>query len=369
MRILLLEPFLEGSHREWVNGLVRYSSHNMEVMSLPGRHWKWRMHGAAPHFASLLAGQTEKFDLIVATDFLDLSAFLGISRKFSSGIPTVLYFHENQLAYPWSPKDPDIAMQRDRHYAFINITSALAADSVLFSTHYQKNSFLKELPGYLKAFPDFRLDESPEIIGMKSSVVPPGVELPDLSAVFPEDAPKTDRSPVIVWNHRWEFDKGPDLFFKTLYLLKEKEIPFRLVVLGKAYGKVPPVFEEAKNRLHDRILHWGYCDRRADYYHWLRQSDIAAVTNYQDFFGMSVIEAAWMGCTLLLPHRLAYPEIFGEHAQWYENDGEFIGAVEHMLVNYKRRQTSPVLRENLNKYRWESCIREYDAHFGSLISG
>ena len=35
-------------------------------------------------------------------------------------IPIVMYFHENQITYPWSPNDRDIIKERDHHYGFIN---------------------------------------------------------------------------------------------------------------------------------------------------------------------------------------------------------------------------------------------------------
>jgi glycosyltransferase involved in cell wall biosynthesis len=36
----------------------------------------------------------------------------------------------------------------------------------------------------------------------------------------------------IVWNHRWEWDKGPDQLFNALYNLKDAGLDFRLSVLG-----------------------------------------------------------------------------------------------------------------------------------------
>jgi glycosyltransferase involved in cell wall biosynthesis len=326
------------------------------------------MHGAAPHFASQLSGLSNRVDLIIASDFLDLASFLGLSRMHIGSTPSAIYFHENQLAYPWSPKDPDRALQRDRHYAFINLTSALAADSVIFSTHFQKDSFLDALPAYLNAYPDFRLEGSRASINNKSVVISPGLELPQsLPSIEIAKLNSTEHSPIIVWNHRWEFDKGPELFFRALYSLQEQNIAFRLVVLGKAYGKAPPIFDEAKSRLHHHILHWGYCASREEYFYWLGQSDIAAITSYQDFFGMSVIEAAWMGCTPLLPRRLAYPEIFGELAEWYDTDGAFINRLRQLIVNFIPAPYSLSLREKLKKHLWENCIREYDTHFDSMV--
>ena len=52
-------------------------------------------------------------DLIVATDMLDLTTFAALTRHRTAGIPMVVYFHENQITYPWSPTDADVKTQRN----------------------------------------------------------------------------------------------------------------------------------------------------------------------------------------------------------------------------------------------------------------
>ena len=61
-----------------------------------------------------------------------------------------VYFHENQMSYPWSPTDRDVAKDRDKHYGFINFTTALAADAVFYNSQYHLESFFKELVKLLK---------------------------------------------------------------------------------------------------------------------------------------------------------------------------------------------------------------------------
>ena len=91
-------------------------------------------------------------DLLLVSDMLDLTTFLALTRKRTATIPTALYFHENQLSYPWSPNGTNPAQQR-AHYAFINYTSALAADAVLFNSGYHLEVFNDQLPDFLKGFP------------------------------------------------------------------------------------------------------------------------------------------------------------------------------------------------------------------------
>ena len=154
LKILLLEPYLTGSHQSWAEEYARHSRHEVEIIGLRGKYWKWRMHGGAVSLANRYDELGYKPDLILASDMCDLSTFLGLARP--SGVKTALYFHENQLTYPWSPDDADPVHKRDMHYAFINYASALAADKVVFNSHYHMQSFLDELPRFLKTFPDSR---------------------------------------------------------------------------------------------------------------------------------------------------------------------------------------------------------------------
>ena len=47
LQILYLEAFFGGSHRAFAEGLQRHSRHQIELITLPDRFWKWRMRGAA----------------------------------------------------------------------------------------------------------------------------------------------------------------------------------------------------------------------------------------------------------------------------------------------------------------------------------
>jgi hypothetical protein len=86
VRILIVEPFFSGSHRQWAEGYMQHSAHQIELLTLEGRHWKWRMHGGAV----ALAGQYDQLktgtpDLILATDMLDLTTFMALTRRRTAG--------------------------------------------------------------------------------------------------------------------------------------------------------------------------------------------------------------------------------------------------------------------------------------------
>ena len=126
MRVALLSPYDGGSHGVWARGLARHARADIDLLALPARFWKWRMHGGALSLARRYA-EGGSYDRILATDMLDLSTFLALTRRQTAATPAMLYAHENQLTYPL-PEAPGTgpmrrqAGERDRHYAFINLS-------------------------------------------------------------------------------------------------------------------------------------------------------------------------------------------------------------------------------------------------------
>jgi glycosyltransferase involved in cell wall biosynthesis len=368
MKILLIEPFFSGSHQKWAESLKKFSVHQIEILSLPGKFWKWRMHGGAVELARQFLQMNYQPDLIIASDMLDLNVFLSLTRAKTSHIPTAIYFHENQLTYPWSPTDADVQKNRDLHYSFINYTSALAADKLFFNSQYHMQSFLDALPGFLNIYPDFNGLELVDAITQKSEVLHLGLDLEKLHQHKPKETDKPNRA-VILWNHRWEYDKNPEAFFEALFEIKNRGVEFKLIVLGEKTNKYPTIFDEAKKELNDCIFHWGYAESSAEYARLLWLADILPVTSYQDFFGGSVVEA--MACDVfpLLPNRLAYPEHLPEAYRktfLYDNTENFVNRLQRLIFDVKviRKQN---IHQWVMHYDWQSCIKKYDQTFQNML--
>ena len=371
MQIVLLEPFMVGSHADWATGYQKHSRHDVRILSLEGKYWKWRMHGGAVTLAKRFVAEELKPDLLLATDMLDLTAFLALTRKVTADIPVALYMHENQLSYPWSPTDADPGLQRDAHYCFINYTSALAADQVLFNSDYHRQDFLAELSRFLKTFPDHNEAETVQQIADKSRTLHLGLDLQKFDDYQPTADERTGKPPLILWNHRWEYDKNPDEFFAALFALQEQGVDFELAVLGESYQKQPAIFAAAKEQLDQQVVHWGYAESFAEYAKWLWRADILPVTSIHDFFGISVVEAVYCGCYPLLPKRLAYPEHFpqGVHeASFYSDSAELVERLGRLCR--QPEELRPQARQSLvARYDWNVMAASYDERFSVAAAG
>ena len=117
--------------------------------------------------------------------------------------------------------------------------------------------------------------------------------------------------PVVVWNHRWEYDKGPEAFLHVLMEAKRCGAEFRLAVMGEQFEVAPEAFARMREVFHEDIVQWGMVESREDYVRCLQSSDVALVTAHHDFFGISVLECAAAGLRIVAPDELAYPEHFG----------------------------------------------------------
>lgn len=353
MRFLFLEPFYGGSHRDFAKGLAAHSRHDIHLATLPARFWKWRMRGAALHFVQTI-GDLAPFDGIITTGLMSLADFTALCGEYRP--PTMVYFHENQLTYPLAPGE-----QMDLQFGFTDITTALCADRVLFNSRFHFDRFFSLLPGFIGQMPEFKPHWAVDAIRNKAHVLHPGCRFDEASL---DPAPLHPGPPLVVWNHRWEFDKNPQAFFDALDRVDRMGIDFRLALLGENYQAEPKVFVEAKSRFGDRIVQFGFAQSKDAYVGWLRKGFVAVSTAIQENFGIAVVEAMRQGCLPLLPHRLSYPEILPKEfhgAFLYRDDDDLVAKLADMLRHPGRYTVHrPVLADMMARHAWPSVVDRYD---------
>ena len=179
-------------------------------------------------------------------------------------------------------------------------------------------------------------------------------------------ASKTHNEAIILWNHRWEYDKNPNLYFESLLRLKEEKIPFKLIVLGESYKNSPPVFAKIETSLQEQIIHFGFAPSFQQYAELLWQADILPVTSNQDFFGGSVVEAIYCDCYPILPDRLAYPEHIPTENRvphFYNTEEEFYQKLKGVVLNISQVQSDGSNKNFVARYDWSNLAPLYDQAF------
>jgi glycosyltransferase involved in cell wall biosynthesis len=355
--ILLLSGYDAASHRYWRNLLVEnLPQFNWTQLALPDRHFSWRIRGNSLNFAFQFKQEvSRKYDLVIATSMVDLASLIGLVPQLGQ-TPSLVYFHENQFVYPSSSASDNANRKANEVSAQLtSIYTALAATRVLFNSEYNRSTFLSGVSKLLKRLPDKFPKQLVESIENRSQVLAVPIK-PNLSQTLLTERQR-NVVPHIVWNHRWEYDKQPNVFFDALKLLKQSGYQFKLHILGQAFREVPECFYMAEKYFENEILTFGF-QSRASYQEILNTSDIVVSSALHDFQGLSLMEAINSGCIPVAPNRVAYPEYVSKSNLYSVDD---VKNEAFSLFNQLKLQIG--IKEqafyNLTDYESDKLIPEY----------
>jgi glycosyltransferase involved in cell wall biosynthesis len=352
-KVLLLSAYEAESHRYWRDGLVRaFPEFDFHCLVLPPRHFQWRIRGNALYWSQELAQELDQeFDLVLATSMVDLATLRGIVPQLSR-IPNVLYFHENQLDFPLS----DIAQGR-LEPAMVNIYSALAADQLVFNSQYNLETFMSGCSALLSKFPDFVPSGLSDRLRAKAQVLPVPID----DALFSVDSKPGNRIAKVghvIWNHRWEYDKGPDLLLQIVEALPESaDIQFSVV--GQSFRHQPEAFAALKLVLEQRgwLSNWGYIESKSDYLSVLRQGQVVLSTALHEYQGLAVLEACASGCIPVVPDRLAYKEYVPDTCRYLSGGDEPQAAADLIMKVLDKADDA---RELARGFSWSAQKTAYE---------
>ena len=376
MKVLSLQPWYGGSHRQFADGWSSRSGHQWTTLGLPDRNWKWRMRHAAVEFARQIEQRSsngESWDVVFCTDMLNAAELRSLARPMSN-LPMVVYFHENQFAYPIRGKQ-----NPDHHFLITNFISALAGDEVWFNSQFNLESMISGLVEHSETWPDF--DPRAEIASIreKARIVPPPISFPknNVATLIADRKSRIQAGdPVhLVWAARWEYDKNPDALLKCLELLAQQRVPFRLSVIGEQADYIPASFDSIREQFELQIENWGYQESRDVYWSVLNSADVLLSTATHEFFGLSVAEAISVGTWPMLPNRLAYPELLGiENASQrtdlflYQSTAKQLAAKIRKLDsdrNWNFEQLEKLAGEIRDRLEFDCCSKRMD----QMLSG
>lgn len=366
LRVLLVEPYLGGSHRSWAEGYARTSAHDVDIVSLPAVHWRWRMQGAhlalgpAVDAAVAVGGP---FDVVLASSMTNVPALLGHARRSLGTTPVVLYVHENQLTFPLPP-----GVERDLTYAMLNWTSMAASDRVVFNSRYHRDAWFEALPGFLARLPDHRARRLVDEVAGLSTVLPVGADLAALDRV-----PRiTSGRPLLLWNHRWEWDKGPDVLARALERLVAIGVDLDVALAGERPAERPPELASLADLLGTRLVHEGHASP-AEYRALLRRSDVVVSTARHEFFGVALTEAVYAGACPVVPDRLVYPERVPDELHdrcLYRSDDELVDRLRRLSTHrHEAAAIADELHPVMAALDWSSVAPAYDDLLAEAAGG
>jgi len=354
-RVLIIEPYFGGSHKQFLEGLQKYVPADYQLLSLPARKWKMRMQLSAPWFVEqikAIPAVDRYFDSVLCSTFIDVAVLRALLLRidgWNNKTKVLTYFHENQFAYPQRFGESD-----QYQFISINFNSALVADGIAFNSEYNRQSFLRGCSKSLQAISsEMKFPGLIKELSGKSCVLFPGV---DFAAIDKINWKTTTDIPVIVWNHRWEHDKKPESFFLALQILERRGVDFRLIVLGQSYSDSPACFAEAEKTFQDKIIHFGFVPSYEQYIEMLSLGDIVVSTSLHEFYGISIIEAVRAGCVPVLPDRLSYPELFAK--EFLYSDDALSERLEREITK-KSRLTQETAKAMTNPFSWPSMQQCY----------
>ncbi|XP_036966027.1 glycosyltransferase-like domain-containing protein 1 isoform X4 [Acanthopagrus latus] len=339
--VLLVEAFYGGSHKQLIDLLQENIS--CSVCTLPAKKWHWRARTAALHFSQTIP-TCPSHRVLFCSSVLNLCELVAL-RPDLARLKKVLYFHENQLVYP-------VRKDQERDFQLLpehKLICRSHVDDIITPQDEQ------EAPRLLSS-PDESLTVSCEQQDPhQTTTAEPRTDPRPVSEGDPED----QRRPLhIVWPHRWEHDKDPELFFSTLIKLKERRLDFHLSVLGETFTDPPEIFPEARRLLDRHILNWGFLPSKDDYLKVLCEADVVVSTARHEFFGVAMLEAVHCGCYPLCPKALVYPEIFP--AEYLYSTPEQLCKRLQSLCRRPDVARRHVVKVDTSSFSWSSLKERYE---------
>ena len=371
-RLLLLSAYDAPSHAYWRHQLRnQLAEFEWTELCLPPRYFNWRIRGNAMQWASTeTASLARDYDLVLATSMVDLASLRGLIPKLAA-VPSLLYFHENQFAYPAGRQRHDNIEPQ-----IVPLYAALCADAVVFNSAFNRDTcregvrqLAKRLPEGLPAQLFTKLDAA--------EVLP--VPLASAGDSYSNRAALPTDSPMeIVWNHRWEYDKGIELLAHIIEQVKEAHLRIRFHIVGQQFRHIPEAFEAIDRHLNEISANFdmprgnfGYIEDADQYQTLLASCHVALSTAKHDFQGLSVQQACLAGCQAAVPDALVYPEYVPPQLRYQtcKDCRQTAAAAVSLLRHIKRKLEDGVWSKiDLSAYLGPDLLNRYRDLFLSLIN-
>jgi len=224
--------------------------------------------------------------------------------------------------------------------AYINYFNRIDAKitGIIHAGSFTDTDFVRDMERWAKNFEDIVFDISHRVFCasnfIREDILRKRIVSPDKLIVtgLPVDyaglgdhmmAPKRDQ---VVFNGRLCDEKQPWLFDEL-----ERQVKHR----------VGDHVEFVRTQQHNF--------NKADYYQCLAESKVVVSYALQENFGFGIAEAAYLGCTPVLPNRLVYPELY-EEKYLYDRFEQSVDQVCDALQNYQYQSIQLNTQDCISKW-------------------
>ncbi len=285
--ILALEPYFGGVRRNMLETLVRCSRHRWTLLTLPPRRMERRLAASAHWFAEQLARRAAgPIDVLFTCDALNLADLNRLCPTIRD-IPSVVYFHNNQL--------PDLTQAVNQQpMDLTNLTSSTAATEIWFNSKNHAATFLEGIKGLISLHRELQSPNPLDSLIAKMHLVPPPVD----TGFFYEtlDTSTLQRDPNSIFVETRDAHMG--LLNSALEILSVRKRALQLLVSGpvKQLTSCMPrqVISESNTSAQLRAL---------------LSAGAFVSTKLTTPFDENAVRALSLGCRPVLPRTGVYPDL------------------------------------------------------------
>lgn len=315
-------------------------------------------------------------DVILATSMLNLPAARGMYPALIK--PTVVYFHENQFAYPIGSSgrhgdkrsdSSSIAATVDLHFAYSQFQTATIADAVVFNSQHNRQTFLSGCETFLRRMPDTRYPSTVSMIAAKSHIVPPGFE-PCFTSPATAIVDRDRDTIAIGWVGRLESDRRFDRLIAVVDRLATHSTKFELILLGPRPNRMPQTWSAMLDRHADRVRIDGFVKSEPVYRNYLASMDIVISTTDHEFFGIAMCEAIHAGAIPVVPDGLAYDDYVPDRLRIRRDDDFVRNMCDRILElrdSHRRTQLRSRCQASISTLTRRSMVDRLDALLESVV--
>jgi uncharacterized protein DUF3524 len=284
--ILALEPFYGGARRIMLDALIHCSRHRWTLLKLPPRRIERRLSAAAHWFAEQLSRHwVGRTNLLFTSEAMNLSDLYRLAPGLLQ-LPSVVYFHENQL--------PEVDADRETTLDFVNLNTAAAATEIWFNSLYHLRMFLARASALVKRHPDLAARSPLPDLTAKSQVMPPPLGSHLVQEIAEAERPKRERRNVFVETR----DANMNLLNSAIGTVMRRGEKFQLITVGPV-EQLNPDFPRITLPESDESAH----------IRGMLQSNLFISAKVNATSDHHAVRALLAGCWPLLPQTGVYREL------------------------------------------------------------